>query len=122
VDGPNVRARQNRGKMPMTCYWPLMESLAGAIPPGMREFVLDMYKPTPVFVKGPAADDLFRALWNVATNVPPVTGSLEVVQHVGGPDRRLYLTYPRDDEWLALERGGLHTQCDTTFFLIDCLH
>ena len=106
----------------MTHYWPLMESLAGTMPVDMRAFILDMYKPSPVLVKGPAADDLFRALWSAAEHAPPVTGSLEVVSSIGSPDRRLYLTYPRDDEWLALERGGLHTQCENTFFLIDGLH
>jgi len=62
-----------------------------------------------------------RACHAVTSKVPACT-SLAVVRSEGAGMRRVYLSCPSFDQWMALERGGFMEIWDDFGFVMDALH
>jgi hypothetical protein len=61
------------------------------------------------------------ACHNATSKIPACT-SLAVIRSEGAGMRRVYLSYPSYDQWIALERGGFVEMWDDFGFVMDALH
>jgi hypothetical protein len=59
---------------------------------------------------------------HAATSKIPACTSLAFMQSQGAGMRRVFLSYPSFEQWIALERGGFVEMWDDFGFVMDALH
>lgn len=59
---------------------------------------------------------------HAATSKIPACTSLAVICSEGAGMRRVYLSHPDYNQWMALERGGFMEMWDDFGFVMDTLH
>ena len=72
---------------------------------------------------GKMSHPLFRACQEVIAHMPdPGDDPLVIIESVGAPMRRAYITPPTFWQFARLERGGFHKKNGYCGFMIDAVH
>lgn len=94
----------------MTAYWPT-SAVMHRLEPRQKVEIMNFG----------ASWQTMRACHAVTNKIPACT-SLAIVASKGAEPRRVYLSYPDYDQWMALERGGFVEMWDDFGFVMDALH
>lgn len=96
----------------MTAYWPTAAVVQH----------LDGYQRIELVNANLGMSQLAMIAYHNATSKIPACTSLAIIASKGAGLRRVYLSYPSFDQWIALERGGFVEMWDHFGFVMDALH
>ena len=95
----------------MTAYWPTSAVM----------YRLELRYKAEIMNRDVMSRETMNACHAVTSKIPACT-SLAVIRSEGAGLRRVYLSYPSFDQWIALERGGFVEMWDDFGFVMDALH
>lgn len=99
-------------------YWPFsVIKQSPLMPPAFAWELSGFHKRIP-------SEMAFQACLNVARHTTPMDApSLLIIESTDAPLRYMYADYPEIDEWLRLERAGVHQDKNGYLFMtMEALH